>query len=665
MLLQEFNPVFKLTVISEGRGGNSKTCLRGKFQEANQLNKNNRIYSKELLERETTKLQGLIDENRLVGELDHPTYDVVKLQNASHRITGLSWEGNDLIGEMELLSTPAGKVAECLLKDGVQLGISSRALGSLSPCDENEGASKVNDDLDMRTYDLVADPSVKGAFPGLTEGVQAERKIKNAYKQVLGEKVFVSMLKESLQSLVEQRSEMEEYNLGKTATAAYDAAKAVGQGTKKVIKRGALPAAIATTIGVGGHHVLKQSRNAPAPAAVTAPAKPATDLEQHQKSMERAAEFRKGAGYRPLTPKQKMEFGLDATRTPAQRAAASFKKTKETNMAGPWEKRKPNTTIKKESVSYVRDLVKGYKDLSESDEFPTQKEVTGSRKGLTKKQIHMVNTLMQKRGKDGKGYAHTLSSAKKHVTDTNEGLGDIVRKVKLGVKKGVRGLKRGVKKARKWADSEGALDMARQLSQQNTETPISGGDVDVLPIVPKPKKENSNVDYRTTGDVRILVSEYLSEKKKLISQSLSEAGDEGFGSGVFDESKKNKPKKNEPKKNEPKKNEPKKNKAEITRGPTARDRRSKVGEPPAKPASRRAQEILANVKRKMAAKKDAKKAEKDAEAQARRSEKARKRGTRAAVLIGAAAHHAIGRASSTIGATSSDSDERKRAAQLK
>ena len=215
MLLQEFNPVFKLTVISEGRGGNSKTCLRGKFQEANQLNKNNRIYSKELLERETTKLQGLIDENRLVGELDHPTYDVVKLQNASHRITGLSWEGNDLIGEMELLSTPAGKVAECLLKDGVQLGISSRALGSLSPCDENEGASKVNDDLDMRTYDLVADPSVKGAFPGLTEGVQAEGKIRNVYKQVLGEKVFVSMLKESLQSLLEQRSEMDEGSMRK------------------------------------------------------------------------------------------------------------------------------------------------------------------------------------------------------------------------------------------------------------------------------------------------------------------------------------------------------------------------------------------------------------------------------------------------------------------
>ena len=210
MLLQEFNPVFKLTVISEGRGGNSKTCLRGKFQEANQLNKNKRIYSKELLERETNKLQGLIDENRLVGELDHPTYDVVKLQNASHRITKLSWEGNNLIGEMELLSTPAGKVAECLLKDGVQLGISSRALGSLSPCDENEGASKVNDDLDMRTYDLVADPSVKGAFPGLTESVQAEKKIKSAYKQVLGEKVFVSMLKESLQALIEEKNTVEE-----------------------------------------------------------------------------------------------------------------------------------------------------------------------------------------------------------------------------------------------------------------------------------------------------------------------------------------------------------------------------------------------------------------------------------------------------------------------
>tara|TARA_R110002033_G_scaffold54131_4_gene102509 strand:- start:1508 stop:3343 length:1836 start_codon:yes stop_codon:yes gene_type:complete len=397
MLLQEFNPVFKLTVISEGRGGNSKTCLRGKFQEANQLNKNNRIYSKELLERETTKLQGLIDENRLVGELDHPTYDVVKLQNASHRITGLSWEGNDLIGEMELLSTPAGKVAECLLKDGVQLGISSRALGSLSPCDENEGASKVNDDLDMRTYDLVADPSVKGAFPGLTEGVQAERKIKNAYKQVLGEKVFVSMLKESLQSLVEQRSEMDE--------GIKDAAKAAVRGVKKTVR----PAALATAACIGPactdkkpelthaqltsnmqklsqtaasqHDKLRRNRIGRTLRPGTNPEqqggpyssglKPSTTrkdspaVQQHQKSMQNVDKFRKDAGMDALSDEERMKAGFDATKTPTQRAADSFNKIKKRNLPT------PKTTIKKEnsSVDYrtTDDVRKSISEMESSE----------------------------------------------------------------------------------------------------------------------------------------------------------------------------------------------------------------------------------------------------------------------------------------------------------
>jgi len=211
MLLQEFNPVFKLQVISEGRRGTSRTKLCGIFQRADEFNKNKRRYKKDLLERERGKMHELIKENRLVGELDHPNYDVVKLQNASHRITKLSWKGNDLIGEMELLSTPAGRVAECLINDGVQLGISSRALGSLTPCDEGEGFTDVNDDLDMRTYDLVADPSVQGAFPGITESVQREDKISGAYKKVLGERAFIALLKEELQGLSED--ELEEFSL--------------------------------------------------------------------------------------------------------------------------------------------------------------------------------------------------------------------------------------------------------------------------------------------------------------------------------------------------------------------------------------------------------------------------------------------------------------------
>jgi len=202
-LLRDYYPLSNLQIISENKV-TGKMKLRGTFQRADEANQNNRIYPKSILEREVKKLQDLIKENRLVGELDHPNYDVVKLSNASHKITDLRMEGNEVIGELELLSTPAGQVAQALVRDGVELGISSRALGSLKESEAFPGKKEVNEDLNVKTWDLVTDPSVEGAFVGLTESVENQKKIESAYKKVLGEKVFLTMLKEALKDYMDE-----------------------------------------------------------------------------------------------------------------------------------------------------------------------------------------------------------------------------------------------------------------------------------------------------------------------------------------------------------------------------------------------------------------------------------------------------------------------------
>jgi hypothetical protein len=141
--------------------------VRGIFGRANEFNNNNRKYPKSVLEREVVKLQPLINENRLLGELDHPEKMSVSLMNASHLVTKLAWQGDVLIGEAKILNTPSGKVAQQLIKDGVKIGVSSRGLGTLKECKEFPGKFEVNEDYRAVTFDLVADPSTKGAFPGL------------------------------------------------------------------------------------------------------------------------------------------------------------------------------------------------------------------------------------------------------------------------------------------------------------------------------------------------------------------------------------------------------------------------------------------------------------------------------------------------------------------
>ena len=174
--------------------------IAGLFQRADTPNHNKRIYEKKLLVREIGRLDEAVQERRLMGELDHPTHDAIKLQNVSHLVTKLTMKGNDMIGEAELLNTPPGQVAQALIRGGVKLGISSRGMGTLTEVEQ--GLSVVNDDFKLVSFDLVAVPSTQGAFPGLVNESRdsqfIEETIKETYDKALSEKVFITLLRDKL-----------------------------------------------------------------------------------------------------------------------------------------------------------------------------------------------------------------------------------------------------------------------------------------------------------------------------------------------------------------------------------------------------------------------------------------------------------------------------------
>lgn len=152
---------------------NGKIVLRGIMQRADAVNQNGRIYPRSILEREVENYQKFVRERRALGELDHPTASVVNLQNASHIVTEIRWEGDAVVGSIELLSTPMGKIAQSLVQDGVKLGISSRGVGSTR---QQGDYDMVEDDFMLLCFDLVSEPSTSGAFM-LKEGRVADPRV--------------------------------------------------------------------------------------------------------------------------------------------------------------------------------------------------------------------------------------------------------------------------------------------------------------------------------------------------------------------------------------------------------------------------------------------------------------------------------------------------------
>jgi hypothetical protein len=161
----------KVEVLTESVNGKKNLFIKGVFLQAEQVNRNGRMYRMPVMEREVKRYtEQYVNKGRALGELGHPDGPTVNLDRVSHKIVDLQKEGNNFIGKAQILSTPMGKIAESLLKEGVCLGVSSRGIGSLRPT--KEGFNEVGEDFMLATAaDIVADPSAPDAFvQGIMEG---------------------------------------------------------------------------------------------------------------------------------------------------------------------------------------------------------------------------------------------------------------------------------------------------------------------------------------------------------------------------------------------------------------------------------------------------------------------------------------------------------------
>lgn len=140
-----------------------KLIVSGVLQRAEAKNQNGRVYPKEILKREVTKYkQTQIKENRALGELDHPDSSVINLRNVCHNVLDVNWDGDDVVGKVQILPTPSGNILRNLLGAGIRLGISSRGMGSVKEI--NETTVEVQDDFELIGWDFVSNPSTHGAF---------------------------------------------------------------------------------------------------------------------------------------------------------------------------------------------------------------------------------------------------------------------------------------------------------------------------------------------------------------------------------------------------------------------------------------------------------------------------------------------------------------------
>jgi len=207
----------KVEVLTEKVGNQTRLFIRGTFLQAECVNRNGRMYPMSIMEREVNRYnEQYVQKGRALGELGHPDGPTVNLDRVSHKITELYQDGNNFVGKAQILSTPMGKIAESLLKDGVTLGVSSRGVGSLR--ENNKGYREVGEDFMLATAaDIVADPSAPDAFvQGIMEGKEwiwdggilrekaaedARKKINSLVDQRLLEDYKLSLFNEFLNSL--------------------------------------------------------------------------------------------------------------------------------------------------------------------------------------------------------------------------------------------------------------------------------------------------------------------------------------------------------------------------------------------------------------------------------------------------------------------------------
>ena len=175
---QAFNA--KPISLTEAVAPSGNPLVEGILATAEVKNGNGRYYSKDLWEREINKYKVLVDENRATGELDHPESSIINLKNVSHIIRDMWWDGDNVVGKIEVLPTTAGNILKALIENNVQVGVSSRGMGSL---EDRGGVLEVQDDFELLCWDFVSTPSNPDSFMHLVnEGLDFSKQ--TDYKKV-------------------------------------------------------------------------------------------------------------------------------------------------------------------------------------------------------------------------------------------------------------------------------------------------------------------------------------------------------------------------------------------------------------------------------------------------------------------------------------------------
>mgnify|MGYP003656841297 FL=1 len=169
---------------------NGGMMLTGKLQEADVQNGNGRVYPRGIMEREVKRYAQIVEDNRALGELDHPDSSIINLANVSHMITEVWMDNSSVMGKAKVLNTPSGQILRALVESGVKIGISSRGMGSVT---ERMGKTIVEDDFQLICFDIVSEPSTPNAFMALSENklmnerVEQSNKIITLMNEIIGD----------------------------------------------------------------------------------------------------------------------------------------------------------------------------------------------------------------------------------------------------------------------------------------------------------------------------------------------------------------------------------------------------------------------------------------------------------------------------------------------
>ncbi len=180
------------TQLHEGlKAPSGNPLVEGILATAEIKNGNGRYYRKGLWEREMNKYAESVKENRALGELDHPDSQIINLKNVSHNITDFWWDGDNIIGKIEILPTPSGNILKALISSGIKVGVSSRGMGSLQPMGELQ---EVQDDFELLAWDFVSTPSNPGSWMYPIKESLNESTIRNTSKSDNINKIITEIL---------------------------------------------------------------------------------------------------------------------------------------------------------------------------------------------------------------------------------------------------------------------------------------------------------------------------------------------------------------------------------------------------------------------------------------------------------------------------------------